>query len=428
MSENSGEMATGAMDDSEARDEAVSIACADAIHQPGRLGPIELRNRIIKCATNEGLSRGGLITDELIEWHRRIAAGGVGMTTLAYCSVEAIGRTFKDQIWMRREALPGLRRFTDSIHAEGAAAAIQLGHAGWFASAKAIGGRPVGPSTQFSPHGQSISRAMDTDQMQKTEDAFVLAAKLAVDAGFDGIEVHVGHGYLLSQFLCPYNNRRKDEHGGSLENRARYPRRILNAIREAVGDRAAIWAKLNMEDGFADGLSLDHGIEVARMLEADDSVDALQLTGGHTLRTPMFLMRGDVPLKEMVAYEPDPVRRFGIRILGSFLIKPYPFEEAFFLEHARRFKAAVDLPVILLGGLNERDTMNAAVREGFPFLALGRALIRDPDFVDQLAAGSLDTSRCDHCNKCVAEMELPTGTRCVYWPEGGPVVPTRASS
>jgi 2,4-dienoyl-CoA reductase-like NADH-dependent reductase (Old Yellow Enzyme family) len=248
-----------------------------------------------------------------------------------------------------------------------------------------------------------------------------------VDAGFDGIEVHVGHGYLLSQFLCPYNNRRKDEYGGSLENRARYPRRILNAIREAVADRVAIWPKLNMEDGFADGLSLDHGIEVARMLEADGSVDALQLTGGHTLRTPMFLMRGDVPLKEMVAYEPDPVRKFGIRVLGSFLIKPYPFEEAFFLERARRFKAAVDLPVILLGGLNERDTMNAAVHEGFPFLALGRALIRDPDFVDQLAAGNLDSSRCDHCNKCVAEMERPTGTRCVYWPEGGPFIPKRAS-
>jgi 2,4-dienoyl-CoA reductase-like NADH-dependent reductase (Old Yellow Enzyme family) len=267
---------------------------------------------------------------------------------------------------------------------------------------------------------------MDAAQLQKTEDAFVAAAKLALEAGFDGIEVHVGHGYLLSQFLCPYNNHRRDEYGGSLANRARYPRRILCAIRDAVGDRAAIWAKLNMEDGFANGLSPEDGLEVARMLASDGSVDALELTGGHTLRTPMFLMRGEVPLKEMVAYEPDPMRKLGLRVFGKRLIKPYPFEEAFFLERARRFKAAVDLPIILLGGLNERETMNAAIREGFPFLALGRALIRDPDLVDRLKSGSLDASRCDHCNKCMAEMELPTGTRCVHWPEGGPVVPSRA--
>jgi 2,4-dienoyl-CoA reductase-like NADH-dependent reductase (Old Yellow Enzyme family) len=235
----------------------------------------------------------------------------------------------------------------------------------------------------------------------------------------------VGHGYLLAQFLCPYNNRRRDEYGGSIENRARYPRRILRAIRDAVGDRAAIWAKLNMEDGFANGLSLDDGVEVARMIESDGSVDALQLTGGHTLRTPMFLMRGDVPLAEMVDYEPDPMRKLALRVFGRSLIKPYPFEEAFFLDRARRFKDAVDLPIILLGGLNERATMNAALREGFAFLALGRALIRDPDFVDRLKRGEIDASRCDHCNKCMAEMERPTGTRCVYWPEGGPIVPSR---
>src|SRR5262245_48242317 len=241
---------------------------------PARLGPIELRNRIVKCGTNEGMSRGGLVTDQLIAWHREFAAGGVGMTTLAYCSVTSDGRTFRDQIWMREEALPGLRRFIDAMHAEGARTAIQLGHAGWFASPRATSTAPVGPSRMFSPHAQAFSRAMTADDFHRLSDAFAGATRLAVEAGFDAVEVHLGHGYLLSQFLSPYNNRRRDQWGGSLDNRARFPRQVLRAVRDAAGTQAAVYAKLNMEDGFAGGLQLDDGLQVARWIEADGSVDA----------------------------------------------------------------------------------------------------------------------------------------------------------
>ena len=380
---------------------------------PARLGPIELRNRVVKCGTNEGMSRDGLVTDPLIAWHREFAAGGVGMTTLAYCSVSADGRTFPHQMWMRAEAVPGLRRFTDAMHAEGARAAIQIGHAGWFASPRVIGAAPLGPSRTFSPHAQAFSRAMTDADFARLRAAFADATVLARDAGFDAIEVHVGHGYLLSQFLTPYNNRRSDAFGGSLENRARFPREVLRAVRDAAGPGVAVYAKLNMEDGFPGGLGLDEGIDVARWLEADGSVDALQLTGGHTTRTPFFLMRGDVPLEEMVRNQTHWLRRLVLRLAGRKLLTAYPFEEAFFLPQARQFRSAVRLPLMLLGGITRRATMESALAEGFDFVALGRGLIRDPDLVRRMQSGELAASRCVPCNRCVIEMERG-GTRCVF--------------
>jgi 2,4-dienoyl-CoA reductase-like NADH-dependent reductase (Old Yellow Enzyme family) len=383
------------------------------VFSPGRLGPLLLRNRVVKCGTNEGKARAGLVTDRLIEWHREFAAGGVGMSTLAYCSVSAEGRTFGDQIWMREEAVPGLERFAAAMHAEGTKASIQLGHAGWFAHPRATGKKPVGPSATFSPHAQRFSRAMSELDFERMTGEYARAAELAARAGFDAIEIHLGHGYLLSQFLTPYNNRRKDQWGGSIENRARFPRQVLRAVRQAVGAGVAVYPKLNMDDGFAGGLTLDEGVEVARMIESDGSVDALQLTGGHTTRTPMYLMRGAVPLREMVRYERDWVRKLGLRLLGTFLIRGYDFEEAFFLENARRFRDAVELPIMLLGGVTTLDTMNAAIAEGFDFVALGRALICEPDLVERMRSGTQTRSACTHCNQCIAEMEREEGVRCV---------------
>lgn len=372
------------------------------ILSPTRLGPIALRNRVVKCATYETRAKDGLVTDDLIAWHREMAAGGVAMTTLAYCSVAPDGRTFKDQIVVRPEAAAGLARFAAAMHAEGAKAAMQLGHAGWFADPKATGTRPLGPSATFSLHAQTFARALTSADLDRLEREFAAAARIAVDAGFDGLEVHVGHGYLLSQFLSPYNNRRRDEWGGSLENRARFPRRIVRAVREAAGRGVAIWAKLNMEDGFRNGLTVDDGLAVARLLESDGTLDGLQLTGGHTTKTPMFLMRGASPLDELFAREKNAVRRVALRLGAKLVMRNYPFEEAFFMPLARRFRAAVRMPLMLLGGVNQQATMEAALGEGFELLAVGRALIRQPDLVRRIEAGDFDGSLCTHCNRCVA--------------------------
>jgi 2,4-dienoyl-CoA reductase-like NADH-dependent reductase (Old Yellow Enzyme family) len=371
---------------------------------PVRLGPIEARNRFVKCATYETRSSRGLVTDELIAWHREFAEGAVGMCTLAYCAVAGDGRTFPDQIVIRDEAAAGFRRFADAMHAAGARAAIQLGHAGWFADPHATGVRPLGPSRMFAPKGLTWSRAFGPGDFARVRDDFARAARLVVDAGFDALEVHVGHGYLLSQFLSPYNNRRTDGYGGSVENRSRFPREVVCAVRAAIRDRAALWVKLNMEDGFGGGLTLDDGIEVARLFERDGALDAIQLTGGHTTKTPMFLMRGTTPLAELIANQPTRFQRAVMRLVMPRLVGSYAFEEAFFLPAARRFRQAVRLPLMLLGGVTRLSTMIGAMQEGFDFIALGRALIRQPDLVRRLEAGTLEASPCVPCNECMAHV------------------------
>ncbi|MFT4571915.1 MAG: 2,4-dienoyl-CoA reductase-like NADH-dependent reductase (Old Yellow Enzyme family), partial [Candidatus Binatia bacterium] len=368
---------------------------------PFTLGPVALRNRIIKAATYETRCANGLVTDDLIAWHRRFAAGGVGATTLAYCSVSADGRTFRDQIWMRPEALPGLANFCDQIHAEGAAASIQLGHAGWFADPKATAAPILGPSRQFSPHAGKFSRALTHDDLARILGDFVRSANIAVEAGFDVLEIHLGHGYLLSQFLTPWNNRRRDEYGGAISGRARFPRQVLSAVREAVGSRAAVTAKLNMADGFRGGLVADDAIAVARMLEEDGSVDALQLTGGHTTRSPLYLMRGDSPLAAVFARDPNIVRRTVLSLGARLVVRDWPFEEAWFRDQALAFRHAVSTPLMFLGGVTTRASMDRAIEDGFELVAMGRALIAEPDLALQLAKNAWDSSICTHCNRCV---------------------------
>ncbi len=388
-----------------------------ALFEPARLGPIEVRNRTVKAATYESLGREGLVTEELIAWHREIADGGVGISTLSYCSVSMDGRTFRDQLVMRPEAVPGLARFCQAIRATGSTPAVQLGHAGWFADPHATGERPMGPSAQFSPHGGTRSRPMTVADIERVTHDFAEAAAMAEEAGFGGVEIHLGHGYLLSQFLCPWNNTRADEYGGTIENRARFARAVCRAVRARVGGRIAIWAKLNMDDGFRSGMTLADGLAVARMLDADGTLDAVQLTGGHTTRSPMYLLRGDAPRKAMFEDDPNPVRRVVMRAGAPLVIRNLDFEEAFFRPKAELFRRAVDTPVMLLGGLTRRDSMLDAIDGGFAFVAIGRALLREPDLIARYAAAEATTGRCVPCNLCIAKVGYQP-TRCVRRPEG----------
>lgn len=383
------------------------------VFTPYQLGPVRLRNRTVKAATFENLAPDGRVSDELVAFHERVAAGGVGMTTLAYVSASPEGRTYRDQLVTTPETVPGLARLTDAVHAEGAAACLQLGHAGWFASPHVTGQAPLGPSRTFSPRAMTFSAAATEADLDRLLADFEQGARLAVEAGFDAVEVHLGHGYLLSQFLSPWTNRRRDGYGGDVVGRARFPRRVVAAVRAGVGDRAAVTAKLNMEDGFRGGLTVEDGLEVARMLEADRALDAVQLSVGFTARTPMALLRGDPPIAELADLETAAVRRVGMKAFARLLMKDLPFEEAFLLPLARRFRQAVDLPLCLLGGITRRDTMDAAIdHEGFQLVAMGRALLYDPDHVARLADGEVTGSGCTHCNRCIVEMEV-TGARCV---------------
>jgi 2,4-dienoyl-CoA reductase-like NADH-dependent reductase (Old Yellow Enzyme family) len=370
---------------------------------------VTLRNRVIKSATFEGVVPKGLVTDELIEFHRRVAAGGVGMTTVAYLAVSPEGRTDRHCIHLRPEVLDGLRRLTEAVHAEGAAVAAQLGHAGPVANARSNRAPSLSPSAGFTPMGTKMQATTEEDIARITAD-YASAARMLADTGFDAIEIHLGHNYLLSAFLSPKLNKRKDGWGGSVENRARFARQVALAVREAVGDRMAVTAKLNMADGVPGGLWLDDSVEVARLLEKDGALDAIELTGGSSVANPMYYFRGEAPRQEFAATLPKPLR-LGFKVVGSKFMKEYPFEEAFFLPYARQFRDALDMPLILLGGINRLDTIEQALAEGFSFVAMARALLREPDLIAKMQAGKTKESLCIHCNKC-----MPTiyrGTRCV---------------
>lgn len=386
------------------------------VFSPARLGDLDLSNRVIKAATFEGMCPGGEVSEALIEHHRAIAAGGVGMTTVAYCSVSPEGRTYGHQMYIRPEILPGLRRLTTAVHDAGAAAALQLGHCGYFASKQVIGQRPLAPSKVFNLYGLSFGRPMTPDDMARVADDFARATTLAREAGFDAVELHYGHGYLLSQFLSPFTNRRRDEYGGSLDNRLRFPLGVLRRVREEIGPGYPVLVKMNLSDGFRRGLRLPEAVIVAQRLEAEGAT-ALVLSGGFVSKTPLYMMRGNVPTREMVRVQDRWFRKVGLALFGRLFVQRFPFEELFFLRESQAVREAVDLPLVLIGGILSRAGMDRAMAEGFDFVALGRALIHDAELVHKLRRGEVDRSDCDQCNRCIAEMDAG-GVRCPSAEEG----------
>ncbi|MXP23915.1 NADH:flavin oxidoreductase [Gordonia sp. HNM0687] len=377
---------------------------------PARLGPLTLRNRLIKCATFEGATPDALVTDDLIEFHREVAAGGVAMSTVAYCAVAPEGRTDRHQIWLRDEAMPGLRRLTDTIHAEGALAAAQLGHAGPVANSVSNRAKALGPSGIPAPMGMSVTRKLDSDDIAAMTATFRRAARIAVDSGFDGLEIHCGHNYLVSCFLSPLLNRRRDEYGGSLVNRARFAREVVEAVRTEVGDEAAVWAKLNMYDGAGRfGLGIDDACAVAQLLEADGHLDAIEPTAGSSLLNPMFLFHGEPPREEF-ANAFGGTMRAGLKVAAPFFLKHYDYHDTYLLPLAQRLRGAVRMPLILLGGVTDRTSMDTALAAGFDFVAMGRALLREPDLPLRIQADPTTASRCVHCNLCMPT--IYTHTRC----------------
>jgi len=385
--------------------------------EPAALGPVTLRNRVIKAATFEGVMPRGAVTDELIDFHAAVARGGAALTTLAYCAVSKGGRVNHNTLVFRDELIGDLLRLTEAVHAEGAAVSAQLGHAGLVSSAASKRNPTMAPSARFSAPAMGWVKAATPSQLDEVVRDFERAAAVAEAAGFDAIEIHLGHNYLLSSFMSPNLNHRRDEHGGSIENRARFPRRVVEAVRHVVDGRLAVIAKFNMADGVPNGLWLDESLEFARLLEADGHLDALELTGGSSVLNGMYFFRGDVPMKEFAATQ-SPIVGVGLRVFGRRIFPTYPFEEAFFLPFARQFRDALTMPLILLGGINELETIESAMDEGFEYVAMARALLREPDLVNTMAAGRRSAGLCVHCNKC-----LPTiyaGTRCVLVPHREP--------
>ena len=210
---------------------------------PYRIGPLEIRNRTIRSAAFEGMCEHNSPSQELFDYHTAVARGGIGMTTVAYAAVCRSGLSFERQLWMRPEIVPELRKLTDAIHAEGAKASIQLGHCGNMSHRKICGCMPYGASRGFNLYSPTFVHKMNHREIDEVVEAYGKAVELAIEAGFDAVEIHAGHGYLISQFLSPYTNHRRDEYGGSLDNRMRFMRRCMEAVVKAARGRVAIFVK-----------------------------------------------------------------------------------------------------------------------------------------------------------------------------------------
>ena len=371
---------------------------------PGKIGPLTLRNRTIRAAAYEGMCPGNAPSEQLFNYHTAVAAGGIGMTNIAYAAVTQSGLSFERQLWMRKEIIPGLRKLTDAIHKEGAAASIQLGHCGNMSHKRICGCTPVGASSGFNLYSPTLVRGLNPSELPAMARAYGEAVNLAREAGMDAVEIHAGHGYLISQFLSPYTNHRSDEYGGSLANRMRFMKMCMAEVMKAAGSDMAVTVKMNMRDGFKGGMEIDECLEVARTLQGECGVHALVLSGGFVSRAPMYVMRGTMPIRTLTHYMPWGYLPIGVRMVGKYMIPSVPFKEAYFLEDALKFRKALHMPLIYVGGLIARDKIEEVLNDGFQFVAMARALVNDPGFVNRMKTDAHARVDCGHSNYCVARI------------------------
>ncbi len=394
---------------------------------PVTIGPLTLRNRFIKSGANEAMCLEGLPTKALLKHHRDLAAGGVGMSTVAYVAVAPEGRTLPNQIWMRPQAVPHLKALTDAVHAEGAALSAQITHGGSFVTGMKVRGRTISASSGINPagmlKGNFLQRAMTEADMDRVTAQFVTTAELAREAGFDAVELHMGHGYLLNQFISPLSNRRQDSYGGEAENRVRFPARVLAAVKAAVGDDLAVLAKINVADGVRGGADVQDAIVTARALQAAGA-DMLVLSGGRNVESTWFMFGSNMnreAISRVLKQNGDRLTALMMQA-ASRQERKVEFREMYFREYSQQIRAAVDLPLAYLGGVKSLANAQQAVADGFECVVLARALIHDPALVNKLQSGELTESGCDNCNSCVAYIYHPDGTWCIHNPPNDPAL------
>lgn len=383
---------------------------------PFRLGPITLRNRFIRAGANEGMVIHGAPSKALVKHHRDLAAGGVGLTTVAYGAVAKVGRTLPNQVWMRAEILPDLKALADAVHAEGGAISYQLTHGGSFVTSLKVDGPTMSASGGFNKagfmRGNFRQRSMRRDDMEQVIEQFVQAAELCRKAGFDAVEIHMGHGYLLNQFISPLSNKRKDEYGGSAENRARFPVEVLRRVKDKVGHQMAVLAKINVADGVPGGATVDDAIVTARLLR-DAGADLLVLSGGRNIESGWFMFGSNFDMAEMQKVLKGSWLTGLMMKLSQLGTPRVNFREMYFLEHSRRIRAAVDMPLGYLGGARSLANAETALAEGFDAVVMARPLIHDPQLVNKFRRGEVKASGCINCNRCVPYIYHPGGTLCV---------------
>jgi len=345
-----------------------------------------LENRFVRSATWEGMADGdGAVTPKLVATMADLARGGVGLIISSHSYVRPEGQAGPWQLGVYKdELIPGLQEMTAAAHNNGGKIVMQLSHAGIFASSKLTGQDPLAVSDHEEP-GKKPCRQLTGQDIKEIVASFADGASRAKAAGFDGVELHSAHGYLLSQFLSPVFNRRQDEYGGGILNRSRIHIEVYQAVREAVGESYPVLIKLNCRDFAEKGLSLEESLQVGRML-ADAGLDAIELSGG-------LLTGGRLsPSRPGIKYEE---------------------EEAYFREEARYFKNALDIPIILVGGMRSCQVAERLVTEGTAdYISMSRPLIREPFLINRWKSGDLSRAKCKSDNLCFKTAMAGNGVYC----------------
>jgi 2,4-dienoyl-CoA reductase-like NADH-dependent reductase (Old Yellow Enzyme family) len=352
------------------------------------LRAMQLRNRFVRSATWEGMAGDdGSVTDRIIDMYAALAEGGVGLIITGHAYVSTEGQAVPWQLGVHDDGvMSGLTRLTDVVHERGGKIAIQLSHAGCRGAVSLTGMEPIGPVVMKGDQGQ-VCREMEADDFSRVAADFARSAARAERAGFDAVQIHAAHSYLISEFLSPCHNTRVDEYGGTVQNRAQFLLEVVGAVRKSVGPGFPVVVKINSDDFIDGGFSVPEMIEVSTLLE-QVKIDAVELSGGSPF-SPKFM-----------AHRPGPIRSEA--------------DEVYYREAAMLFKRTVTLPLILPGGIRSYPVARELVERGVTdYVSLSRPLIREPGLINRWKAGDTRKATCLTDNQCLTPLRSGLGLYCV---------------
>ena len=359
--------------------------------QPGWIGSLEIPNRIVRGATSETMaSPSGVVYESYVELYRSLAEGGAGLLLTGHMYVDPRGQASANQTGIHDDkVIPGLRSTVEAVHEAGGRIFAQIGHCGSQTMMSRI--TPVAPSPVPNAMYTIQPEELSDGEIRSLVEAFGAAARRAAEADFDGVHIHGGNGYLISEFCSPHANTRDDEWGGDAERRSRFMVEVYDAVRAAVGDDLPVTARLSVEDSVEGGLQREESLQRARLL-ADRGIDGFETTYG-VMRSYFENIRPYVAVGRAQAWRNLLVQR-ARQPAGA---------EAYYRPFARAVKEASGLPIILVGGVRTTETMTDVLASGdADFLAMARPFIREPDLVQKLEAGRTGGVECVSCNMCLA--------------------------
>ena len=347
----------------------------------GKIGRLELPNRLVRSATAERMADdNGRPRPQLKKLYEELARGGVGLIITGHMYVHPSGKAHEEMTGIYSDDLvPDLAELAQAVHAGGGLVVTQINHGGMFYDKETVDD-PIAPSAVDNTSGKQTAREMSREEIKIMIDAYGQAARRAKEAGFDGVQIHGAHGYLISQFLSPVVNLRKDEWGGDIHTRMKFLIEVYSSIRKQVGNDFPVLIKLGVKDGVETGLRIEESLEVVRMLE-EIGMNGIEISGGYKYSSS----------------------RKGIRTED---------DEAFFLPLAKKIRPITKVPLLLVGGMRSRKVMERILEKQISdFISICRPLITEPDFPNRMRLGVQEKSRCISSNNCWPE-EKGVGIKC----------------